>query len=676
MKRKLVYFFFILISFSAFGQLNTEKIIANGRVALYYKDYFLSIQYFNQVIKVKPFLPEPYMYRAIAKLSLDENQGAEQDCSLAIDLNPFLPEAYSCRAYARLGLSKYDEAIADFDKSIEFSPDNNSLFIARGAAKAEKKDYEGALVDYQQVIKKDSQNKEAYFERGRIHAIMNDSIAALNDFNKVIEIDKFSSIGWSVRGMMNLKMNKYKESISDFDEALLLEDRAGDHINRALAKYHVNDLRGAMADYDAALDLNPNEFLGYYNRGLLRAQVGDNNRAIEDFDMVLRFNPKEYTAVFNRATLKAEIGDNKGAIADYSAIIKQYPNFIPAYYGRSEVKKKMGLKKSAELDYMTAVHIENIEQEKKKANKKDIDPTAIKTRDEMDDDINNYKKIVVIDTEKERKKLKYQNDELRGEIQNVNVDIDIEKNFFLSYYSPENKIKTAMVYYYKGIEDYNAKQKLQNQLRLTNKEIQLSTDLIVMHLSMINEWSQRIEEDKTNPDSYFCRAINYALVQDFDNAIDSYTKAITLKSDFMLAYFCRANIRNKMMYYTNSSPDSKNLIETKKASSSLAIVPVEKEKKVDYDLIIHDYDKVIELAPDFIYAYFNRGNVFFSNNDFQSAIADYSEAIRREPDFAEAYFNRGLSYILAGEKAKGLLDLSKAGELGIHTAYNIIKRYS
>ena len=38
-----------------------------------------------------------------------------------------------------------------------------------------------------------------------------------------------------------------------------------------------------MSDYDLALDIDPNNFIGHYNRGLLRAQVGDDNRAIEDF---------------------------------------------------------------------------------------------------------------------------------------------------------------------------------------------------------------------------------------------------------------------------------------------------------------------------------------------------------------------------------------------------------
>ena len=38
-----------------------------GRNALYFEDYILSMQYFNQVIKVKPYMAEPYFYRGVAK---------------------------------------------------------------------------------------------------------------------------------------------------------------------------------------------------------------------------------------------------------------------------------------------------------------------------------------------------------------------------------------------------------------------------------------------------------------------------------------------------------------------------------------------------------------------------------------------------------------------------------
>ena len=67
--------------------------------------------------------------------------------------------------------------------------------------------------------------------------------------------------------------------------------------------------------------------------------------------------------------------------------------------------------------------------------------------------------------------------------------------------------------------------------------------------------------------------------------------------------------------------------------------------------------------------YYNQGN-----ND--KAIADYTAAIKLDSRFAEAYFNRGLAHVARGERSQGIKDLSKAGELGLYSAYNIIKKNS
>ncbi len=49
-----------------------------ARNALYFEDYVLSIQYFNQVINAKPYLYEPYFFRALAKLNLEDFQVRKQ----------------------------------------------------------------------------------------------------------------------------------------------------------------------------------------------------------------------------------------------------------------------------------------------------------------------------------------------------------------------------------------------------------------------------------------------------------------------------------------------------------------------------------------------------------------------------------------------------------------------
>ena len=98
-------------------------------------------------------------------------------------------------------------------------------------------------------------------------------------------------------------------------------------------------------------------------------------------------------------------------------------------------------------------------------------------------------------------------------------------------------------------------------------------------------------------------------------------------------------------------------------------------RSFDYNRIREDLDEVIRLAPDFVFAYYNRANILSVMKDYRAALADYNKAIELDPKFAEAYYNRGLTNIYLGNNRQGIQDLSKAGELGLFSAYNIIKRF-
>ena len=54
-----------------------------------------------------------------------------------------------------------------------------------------------------------------------------------------------------------------------------------------------------------------------------------------------------------------------------------------------------------------------------------------------------------------------------------------------------------------------------------------------------------------------------------------------------------------------------------------------------------DFNKAIELEPDYAYAYCRRGLAKYILQDYKGAIADYNKAIDLKPFFAQAYFYKG-----------------------------------
>ncbi len=82
------------------------------------------------------------------------------------------------------------------------------------------------------------------------------------------------------------------------------------------------------------------------------------------------------------------------------------------------------------------------------------------------------------------------------------------------------------------------------------------------------------------------------------------------------------------------------------------------------DRAISDYNKAIEIYPRYAKAFYNRGFIYLKKSDFDRAISDFSKAIEFDPRYAMAYYRRGRAYYLKKEYDKSWEDIKKARELG------------
>ena len=85
--------------------------------------------------------------------------------------------------------------------------------------------------------------------------------------------------------------------------------------------------------------------------------------------------------------------------------------------------------------------------------------------------------------------------------------------------------------------------------------------------------------------------------------------------------------------------------------------------KGDLDHAIADYDKAIQLKPDLAAVYFFRGNAYYDKGDLNRAMADYDKAIQLKPDYAEAYIRRGTAYLDKDDLDRAIADFDKAMQL-------------
>jgi tetratricopeptide (TPR) repeat protein len=182
-------------------------------------------------------------------------------------------------------------------------------------------------------------------------------------------------------------------------------------------------------------------------------------------------------------------------------------------------------------------------------------------------------------------------------------------------------------------------------------------------------WNSSISQNPNNILMYTNRGFEKYIRNDFQGAIEDFTKALALNPGYAAAY------NNRGTVYSAEGDLEKAIKEYDKA---IDLDPKYAEAynnrgkayadKGDYDHAILNFNKTIELNPNYAEAYKNRGNAFDEKGDHDTAGKDYEKAIELDPDFAPAYINRGNLYSAKGDIDNAIKNYSKAAELNPYSA--------
>ena len=90
-----------------------------------------------------------------------------------------------------------------------------------------------------------------------------------------------------------------------------------DYVEQGIAEGQSEDFDKVIADFDHAVELNPNQVEIYNYRGVIKARKGDIEGAIADFDRAVERDPKYPHAYLNRGIARQTKSDFAGALSDY-----------------------------------------------------------------------------------------------------------------------------------------------------------------------------------------------------------------------------------------------------------------------------------------------------------------------------------------------------------------------
>lgn len=657
------------------SQINAEQVLTIGRNVLSMDDYMLAIQYFNQAIKAKPYLADPYFFRALAKLNLDDYAGAEADCTIAIENNKFKTEAYKLRGFARQVQGKDSLAVEDYNVGLSYNPIDKNFLFYKAIALTELKHYESADSTFDILLRQYPKFDEAYTARAKLKLQTNDTISALDNIDKALSLSKAQINPYLMRAEIYWNKKDWPEAASAMDQAIRLRPEMPDlYVNRAFIRYNSDDFFGAMSDYNYAIELDPANSNAYFNRGLLRYEVKDLEKAEQDMSQVVKLNPDNVLAYFNRGLIQLEEEKYKDALVNFKIIEKKYPRFYPIYYAMAEAERNLGnFHNAAALVHKGEEMVEGYIRDPEK-NPLDRPAIAASTShsvnhngdstDESESEVmERFNHLVTVSGVSETN-LSY-NEKIKGRVQDRDVNIEMEPSYALTIAQPAETLK-SLSNYFRELDDLNT-------MRIINETLYLSPGLsssdygnLMTELFDLSETLSKKEPSQMRPVDYLLLGIVDTMLRNYPSALSSLDMAINLNPDFTVAYMARGYAR-----YANAVSDIKLSHETDNPDEAFL------DRTAYTSLLqeaLRDYDEVLNLNPRVVFAWFNKGNIYYEAGDYTSALQAYSEAINIDPDFGEAYFNRGLSYLNAGNKNSAFSDLSKAGELGVIPSYNILKR--
>jgi tetratricopeptide (TPR) repeat protein len=632
LKLQTIVLFQILFVTSAFAQYNFNTYFAKAKINIDDKNYTEAITNLNICILAQPNNCEVYYFRAACKYSLSDNIGAEQDFTKALSVySSIFYEACRYRSLVRYQLGNYPGAIEDINKVIDKQITNPVLYIERAFFFLANNNFSSAINDCDKAISLKSLGEDVYFCKAIAEDALSNYTDALRDYDKVIKLNPHNDDAYIRRGMTKFKMGNYNDAIDDYNCALKHDSVSTfAFYNRAEAEVKLNENKKAISDYDTVLHFEPRNAYAYFNRAVLYAGEQKYKTAIEDFNKVLLLNPNNIQALFNRAKLKQNIDDFKGAIADYDKIIELYPYFMEAYYYRSHLKTSI-------KDYSGA--------------KKDIETGKImsalyhnKSKTQLNLDSLLLNKLTYLSADF------YKSDDIKSDT----VNITFLPVFYLTDKDSGNfntKFFSTLLY------NYNSKNK--QSLCLKNSiEDEYDTAII----------NSNIDLNQTSNEIPLVTAIHKSNMQMFNEANEIFDKIIAVDSLNALAYFARGvNTCREIELMKNTN-------EPYFITSSKQNI-FENERHEKCQSAHADFAKTLKLIPDFPFAYYNIGYVKCLLGDFNGALYDYEQAIKLNPGFADAYYNYGFLLYYLNYKQEACQNLSKAGELGLASAFQVIKKY-
>jgi tetratricopeptide (TPR) repeat protein len=254
----------------------------------------LALKEFDVAVECSPTSAPCHYRRGVAYLIAGQSGTAKEAFSAAIKHDPKCAEAYYGRALVARGARDWDGELADLDNALFLDPNFPEAHLERGCLFEQLGLWSQAIAPLDNAIRLRQDYPKAYCQRAYANLQLHDMRQAISDCDQAIKLNA------------DLERRQLDQAIRDRDNPSRDGDRlvelnaslARPHCIRGVAKTDRGLLDEALADFETAKDLTPNDGRAFYNLGVVYHRKGELVKAI---GMYIRASEMHYRGIPDRS---------------------------------------------------------------------------------------------------------------------------------------------------------------------------------------------------------------------------------------------------------------------------------------------------------------------------------------------------------------------------------------
>ncbi len=166
---------------------------------------------------------------------------------------------------------------------------------------------------------------------------------AVTAYNQALAVDPENPEAWNNKGLILAVAGNYKEALKCHLKAVDLDPDNVDAVsNVGMIHTKLGNFNDALAWYDRALEMDPGHETTWNNKGNLLSKTGQYEGALKCYDRALEINPGYMAAMNNKAVEYIHLKRYDEALSLLNSVLKSRPLFSEGWYVKGKAYVGMG----------------------------------------------------------------------------------------------------------------------------------------------------------------------------------------------------------------------------------------------------------------------------------------------------------------------------------------------